>query len=389
MSDQPNPTPPSAPATAPTNQSLDDILNQLEKATGTNPSTTETVSPSPAPPTQTQPPISPEPSEPPPVMPETPAMATPIEEPAALDTTAVTSEPSPATEPPVTEPPVGMSMTEPMGTQGGISMPEQTPVATVPETEMPAPPAVEPTPSAEIVKEEPVLDMASASPSPMPEVSQTPTPQSEPVAQAQPTTTAPEMPAVPETPATPTAPPPAQAGSGNAGKIIAGVIGVFLLLGAAGAGIYLTGQPQETRAPATQANVPVGTPFVVEVPKQTAKVSGKICPANATQQGSTFFYNTSEKVVLFQPVATGATTYTQDLAPGQYLAVFRPEGSDKYVGYTEATECSKTQAADTCTDHTLKTFVVGETESVTNIDLCDESVDRLSLPQENYKLATP
>lgn len=160
---------------------------------------------------------------------------------------------------------------------GSIPSVSPPPVATLPEKEIPVPPPIVPTEPAPMVQEAPSLEPSGA-PTPVPVETSTPEPIAppitpEPIATApspEPMTPAPvpvaPIPEVPPvSPSAPTVETPVEAPpkKSNAGKIIAGVIGVLLLAGAVGTGVFLTQQSQENRSPAFAPGTPIPTPITL------------------------------------------------------------------------------------------------------------------------------
>ncbi len=344
MSDQSTPTsvPPTPPATtAPSTQSLDDILNQLEKTTGTGPSPTvgTTV------PAMTE--------EAPPAVPSEP-VSTPV--------STITENAIPAPEPIPPSQPAPMVQEEPgLGAVAPIT----------PE------PALEPIP--EPVPEPMSTPMPEPAPEPTPELVMTPAESAPPIIPETPAET--PMPA-PEPVAPPTGEPKK---SSNMGKIITGVIGVLLLAGAAGVGIFLTQQPQETRTPAASPPTavvaqPVTAPTRTAVPIQ---IQGKICTdTKITTPGNVYAMNLDTKTVKVTPITVGQTSYTLSLATGTYKFIYTADKTFNRSGYTIAVECQKT--GKTCTDHRLNSVPVVNYLTYSNIDLCDSTIDQSSVPTENY-----
>ncbi len=397
MSDQPNITP--ATPTPPTAQSLDDILNQLEKATGTTPGSSAPTTPAPTPATMPEPSATeapPVPAEAAPVMPAEPESVAPVVpetpaiDPATSSEPMTVVEPAPATPEPevvVSEPaptmapePEVVSEPAPSMTEASSQASEPTPVATLEENDIPAPPPAAASEPAPMVKEEPGIDVGAAlPPTEIAPVGETPTSYtSEPMPSIPPVepTETPQQETMPDQPipeATPSEAP--KSSGGNSGKIMAGVIGVLLLVGAVGAGVFLTQQNQETRTPATTTRPVAQTealPVVTPVPAALkGTVSGKIC--NPGNGGTAFFYNTKDYEVSFVRIAANQSTYTNKLVfNAPYLAFYQPEGSTTKYGYTG-------------TDKKLKTFTVTDTQPLT-IDLCDGSMDVSSVPTEQFTL---
>lgn len=333
MSDQPTPITPT-PITPPSTQSLDEILNQLEKTTGTAPVSAGTPTP----------PQMPVPTD------------TVVPEPMPTETVAVPEAPAPMPEPVAVVPEI---TPEPEVTP---EVPQ--PVATIPEnTVTPTTPTPEPTPAAPMVQEEPALDTAKSSPIPEAETSV----------------------AVESAPAAP-APTPVK-GSGSGNKIVVGIIGVLMLAGVAAVGVYASKMQQNTVSDAYASPAPdqtqspdqtaaVYTPVPSQAPLST-NFSGKACLNKTEGPGNVFVYNLTKKVFTRVPMVAGQETFIATIPAGESVAYYKTSDGAKSAGYTDES-------------HKLKKFSSIGTAADVTIDVCDIALDTTTIPpQTEYQPYQP
>ena len=343
MSDQPTTTPPST-------QSLDEILNQLEKTTGTAAAPTTPMTPSA------------------PVAPVPPADPAPVTPPIS----GVSMTPAPAENPPV------VSASMPDITPVPVTTPpeptpivEAPPVATIPENPVvPVTPMPEPTPAAPMVSEEPSLDTHTTTSLPEP-VTLTPH--------------APETTTTAETTGKPTPPK-----SSPLNKVVVGILGILMLAGVAGIGVYASRMQQNTQSDAYTSPTPLveqdttqtandvtpSAPAVVTEPPAAGSMdvnfTGKSCLNTTNGPGNVFVYNTAKKVFVRIPMVAGQETFVANIPAGESVAYYKTSDGATSAGYTDTTT------------HKLKPFTSTGSSSDAPIDVCDEKMDATSLPQGKY-----